>query len=1057
MTSLKEKRKAFQCPGAAYRGKPFWSWNGELDEKELKRQIHIIKEMGFGGAFMHSRAGLITEYLGEEWFELTNISADEGDKLGLEMWLYDEDRWPSGSAGGKVTIEPQYRMKSLRITELVPERFSMNADYIIVFVAKMDGINIHTYRRIMDDENVEDVLEHVKKEYASLPGEWKVLAFSIVPDACSSNYNGTTYIDTMSLAATKRFLELTHEQYVAHCSKRIGTSIRGIFTDEPHRGQGMGDYKEEDGIITCSMAWTDDLFEEFIKRYGYDAREVLPELFYRPNGERFSPVKHDYFDLADNLFLERFAKPIHEWCKANNMILTGHVLHEDSLTNQVAPHGSVMRYYEYMDYPGVDVLQNNNKKYWIVKQLTSVARQLGKTWLLSELYGCTGWETSMRDQKIIGDWQTLLGINIRCHHLSWYTMEGEAKRDFPGSMLHQAAWYPYYDGVESYFARFGQFMSQGHAMCDVLVLNPIESAWSQSYAGWANWIHTASTEVAELEGTYERLFHILMEHHIDFDYGEEQMMASMYRIDKDETGTALLHIGQATYRVVVVGGMMTIRPSTLCILDEFMQAGGKVVFAGEVPAYVNARASEEPAKLASKAICIPFEEQALVSRVREFSDEYIDIVNMDGNVEKEVLVQCRKLEEGMAFAVLNLNTDETKDVVIRLKNTGDYHCEFWELESGNCYNADASMLQGVQYIFVRTNLPAAGTKAFVLHTTMDETLPVLPAEKQMLWEAELSDDTAENVFSYKLHEPNVCVLDKVRWRMDGGMWSQEQEILKADRQVRDFVGIERRSGSMLQPWYAKSMDNPIYGDLEWQFTFDIEEMPSENIWLAGERPEQIQYYVNGVRLHCTDMDRFWIDTCFKMMEIPADALKYGENTVTLKTPFRRTTNMEAIYLLGEFGVQFNRGQCALTRLPGRIGYRSLTEYGLPFYTGEITYYLEPKQYENHIILQKDERIYLSARAEHASLVKIKTSQGEKLSFWEPYEIDVTDALKNGETIEVTVVGNRRNTFGPLHLLPKRKIYYSPSAYVTVGENWSDEYELLDNALCSLKLSGYKEG
>ena len=535
------------------------------------------------------------------------------------------------------------------------------------------------------------------------------------------------------------------------------------------------------------------------------------------------------------------------------------------------------------------------------------------------------------------------------------------------------------------------------------------------------------------------------------------MMASMYHIAQDETGTALLHIGEAAYRVVVVGGMMTIRSSTLRILEEFIQAGGKVIFVGDVPAYVNARVSEEPAKLASKAICVPFEEQALVSRVREFSADYIDVVNMDCNVETEVFVQCRKLDEGIAFAVLNLNTDEAKNVVIRLKITGDYHCEFWELESGNCYNADASMLQGVQYTFVRTNLPAAGTKAFVLYTTMDETLPELPSDKQMLWETELSDDTEENVFSYKLHEPNVCVLDKARWRMDGGQWSGEAEILKADRQVRDFVGIERRSGAMLQPWYAKSMDNPAYGELEWQFTFDIEDMPSESIWLAGERPEQIQYYVNGVQLQCTDMDRFWIDTCFKMMEIPADALKYGENTVTLKTSFRRTTNMEAIYLLGEFGVQFNRGQSVIARLPERIGYRSLTEYGLPFYTGEITYYLEQKQYENHIVLRQDERIYLSARAEYASLVKVKTGQGEKLSFWEPYEVDVTDAVKNGETIEVTVVGNRRNTFGPLHLLPKRKIYYSPSAYVTVGENWSDEYELLGNALFSLTLLGCKEG
>ena len=48
-------------PGAEYRGKPFWSWNGALEEEELLRQIDVMKEMGFGGYFMHSRTGLITE------------------------------------------------------------------------------------------------------------------------------------------------------------------------------------------------------------------------------------------------------------------------------------------------------------------------------------------------------------------------------------------------------------------------------------------------------------------------------------------------------------------------------------------------------------------------------------------------------------------------------------------------------------------------------------------------------------------------------------------------------------------------------------------------------------------------------------------------------------------------------------------------------------------------------------------------------------------------------------------------------------------------------------
>ncbi|MFR9233929.1 MAG: hypothetical protein ACLVLH_13395 [Eisenbergiella massiliensis] len=52
---LLERQRLFQKPSREYRGKPFWSWNGKLEEKELKR-INVMKGMGFGGFFMHSRA-----------------------------------------------------------------------------------------------------------------------------------------------------------------------------------------------------------------------------------------------------------------------------------------------------------------------------------------------------------------------------------------------------------------------------------------------------------------------------------------------------------------------------------------------------------------------------------------------------------------------------------------------------------------------------------------------------------------------------------------------------------------------------------------------------------------------------------------------------------------------------------------------------------------------------------------------------------------------------------------------------------------------------------------
>ena len=86
-----------------YGAKPFWAWNGKLDKEELIRQTEVMKEMGFGGFFMHSRTGLATEYLSDEWFDDINACADAAEKEDMESWLYDEDRWPSGSAGGIAT------------------------------------------------------------------------------------------------------------------------------------------------------------------------------------------------------------------------------------------------------------------------------------------------------------------------------------------------------------------------------------------------------------------------------------------------------------------------------------------------------------------------------------------------------------------------------------------------------------------------------------------------------------------------------------------------------------------------------------------------------------------------------------------------------------------------------------------------------------------------------------------------------------------------------------------------------------------------------------------
>ena len=270
--------------------------------------------------------------------------------------------------------------------------------------------------------------------------------------------------------------------------------------------------------------------------------------------------------------------------------------------------------------------------------------------------------------------------------------------------------------------------------------------------------------------------------------------------------------------------------------------------------------------------------------------------------------------------------------------------------------------------------------------------------------------------------------------------------------MRDRVGIERRGGEMLQPWYSKLHDNKIYGSLEVEYSFDVDVMPKSDIILAGERPELMTYAVNGTRVECGGINDFWIDDCFKKMTVPTSLLRKGRNTVTVTCEFMRTTNLEALYLIGDFGVKIDGRSRAIVSLPERIGFDRLENANLPFYTGEVTYILTPDKYESIGDVDDGERVILSPESFTGSLVRVCSEGiGEQRLCWDPYEADVTDAVKNRKTIRVSVVGTRRNLFGPLHLVPAIQSAYGPAHFVTEGNSWSDDYVLIDSGLTGIVL------
>ena len=110
----------FKNPTSEYRAAPFWAWNCELDEQDLLWQIEQFKKMGYGGFYMHTRSGMATKYLSDDFMHLIKSFTEKAKEENMLAWLYDEDRWPSGAAGGYVTKTPRFRQRRLRFTTQKP-------------------------------------------------------------------------------------------------------------------------------------------------------------------------------------------------------------------------------------------------------------------------------------------------------------------------------------------------------------------------------------------------------------------------------------------------------------------------------------------------------------------------------------------------------------------------------------------------------------------------------------------------------------------------------------------------------------------------------------------------------------------------------------------------------------------------------------------------------------------------------------------------------------------------------------------------------------------------
>jgi hypothetical protein len=1023
----------FTNPPAQYRGKPFWAWNGKLEPAELRRQIRLMKKMGLGGFFMHSRVGLDTAYLSDDWFDCVGACIDEAKKQNMEAWLYDEDRWPSGAAGGLVTKNPAYRMRHLQI-EIVDKVTPgmLGKGCIAAFSAIVDGPKATSVRRLVKGASVAGGSVIIFREKVSEPSDW---------------HNGGTYLDTMNYAAVKEFISETHETYRKKIGRFFGKLVPGIFTDEPN----YGDFWDPSDKPTQLFPWTRGLPALFKKRWGYDIIDHLPEIFFDVDGRTVSQARQHYRELVTFLFVDAFARQIGQWCGKNKIAFTGHVLAEETLSSQTSRVGSAMRFYEHMQAPGIDILTQNNREYDTAKGVASVAHQFNKKWRLSETYGCTGWDFPFAGHKAVHDWQTALGINLRCQHLAWYTMEGEAKRDYPAAIFYQSPWWEHYAAVEDYYSRVHAVMGRGEEVRDILVVWPIESMWQLQKVGW-----NKDSAVKQMDRSIIELRDSLLGANLDFDYGDEDILSRHARVTTAKDGRARVRVGRAEYSVVVVPPMVTMRASTLKQLSAFAAKGGTVVFAGEPARAVDAIESSDIVALAGRCVKAPATGAELAAAAAK--GRRVSIVDKSGSQINATLHLLREDKEAQYLFVVN--TGHKLQIHNKDWPAGDTHhterdlafdsvtikgfsgCSGAPLEldaqTGSVLAADARASgDGWE---IRTSLPRLGSRLFVIpKSKAGKQFPVRPTLTQVS-----SRPLGGQQWDVLLSEPNVLVLDRPAYTIGKTAEQPAEEILRVDNKVHETLKLRHRGGAMVQPWARKKSVNPKAIPVKLRYSFEVETLPAGSLQLALEQVQRFVVEVNANRIDTATESGWWVDRSLRTLRIDPALLRTGANEIVLTCDYDENhPGLEIVYLLGDFGVKVDATATTITGRNYKLELGDWVGQGLPFYSGSVGYVttIEGKR-------TAGERQFVRIPGYQGVAVRVLIDgKAAGTVGWDPHEVDITEFIGDKPaTLCVEVLGHRRNSHGPLHLTEKRPGWTGPGQFKTSGKDWTDGYSLVSCGL-----------
>lgn len=463
----------FKNPPRKYSLVPFWFLNDDLDADELRRQLDDFEAHGVYGVVPHARMGLPESlaFMSDRWLEMLRLIVEHAAARDMQIILYDEGMYPSGSCAGQVVAaNPRH---ATRCIERRPLRHA---------------------ERLGEDE--EEVARDAAFIYVNTRSMGKIRGVHFGTDDGEPNQPPSA--DILNPEAVASFLHLVHDRHFEILGEHFGKTITAIFTDEPDKlGRG-----HKRGV----QPWTYGL-ETFLEDYlGYDFRPHLAALWDEnyPDRDRY---KRD-FEHALNARLEAsYYKPYHDWCEAHGIALTGHPAGPMDIGTlkyfHIPGQDVVWRYLEPFQDKSLEEAQSTMGK-------CSASAQVhhGRARNMNECFGAYGWEFTCEEMRWVTDWLLVRGVNLISPHAFYYSIRGPRRNERPPDVGPNNVWWDDYKVFADYCRRICWLLAEGRQVCRIAVLGtPTRLPW--------------------------RAARILFEHQRDFNYLDTGTLAEKAKVSDE--------------------------------------------------------------------------------------------------------------------------------------------------------------------------------------------------------------------------------------------------------------------------------------------------------------------------------------------------------------------------------------------------------------------------------------------------------------------------------------------------------------------------------------------